>query len=70
MNPVAKGLIISGGVLILMGLIWQWTGGQLPIGRLPGDIHIRRENSSFFFPITTSIVLSLILSAVIYLFRR
>jgi uncharacterized protein HemY len=59
---VLVGLLIAGvGLLIMLGL---------PIGRLPGDIAIRRDNFSFYFPITTSIVLSIILTLLLTLFRR
>jgi hypothetical protein len=59
---VLLGLAIAGlGVLIMLGL---------PIGRLPGDITIKRDNFSFYFPITTSIILSIILTLVLTLFRR
>jgi len=59
---VLVGLAIAGiGLLIMLGL---------PIGRLPGDIAVRRDNFSFYFPITTSIVLSIILTLLLRLFRR
>jgi len=56
------GLVIAGlGVLVMLGL---------PIGRLPGDIAVKRDNFSFYFPITTSIVLSILLTLIFALFRR
>ena len=56
------GLVIAGlGVLIMLGL---------PLGRLPGDIAVRRGNFSFYFPLTTSIVLSIVLTLLFALFRR
>jgi uncharacterized protein HemY len=59
---ILLGLGIAGiGALIMLGL---------PIGRLPGDIAIKRDNFSFYFPITTSIILSIILTLVLMLFRR
>ena len=59
---VLLGLGIAGlGVLIMLGL---------PLGRLPGDIAFKRDNFSFYFPITTSIILSIILTLVLTLFRR
>jgi hypothetical protein len=59
---VLLGLGIAGiGVLIMLGL---------PLGRLPGDIAVKRDNFSFYFPITTSIILSIILTLVLMLFRR
>lgn len=70
MNPVAKYLIIAGVVLIAAGLFWQLGGHKLPLGRLPGDIAVERQGFRFYFPIATSIILSLLLSLVLYLFRR
>jgi hypothetical protein len=64
---VARVLIITGVVLIVAGLLVK---SGLPIGRLPGDIVIRRGNSTFYFPIVTSILASLILSLLAMLFRR
>jgi uncharacterized protein HemY len=59
---VLVGLAIAGlGLLMMLGL---------PIGRLPGDIAVKRDNFSFYFPITTSIVLSIILTLIFALFRR
>ena len=56
------GLVIAGlGLLIMLGL---------PLGRLPGDIAVRRGNVSFYFPLTTSIVLSVVLTLLFALFRR
>jgi hypothetical protein len=69
MNPVAKLLIILGGVLILVGLIWQFGGKWFPLGRLPGDIVVEKENVKFYFPIVTCIVISIVLSLISYLFR-
>jgi hypothetical protein len=65
-----KMLIILGAVLILTGLIFTFAGGIPFIGRLPGDIHIKRDGFSFYFPIVTCIVISIIVSALLYLFRR
>ncbi|MFC7440875.1 DUF2905 domain-containing protein [Laceyella putida] len=69
MNPVAKTLIIIGGILVLIGLIWQVGGKYLPLGRLPGDIVIEKENVKVYFPIVTCILISVILSLVSYLIR-
>ncbi|SEN35286.1 DUF2905 domain-containing protein [Lihuaxuella thermophila] len=69
MNPVAKLLIILGGALIVIGLLWQVGGKFLPLGRLPGDIVIEKENMKVYFPIVTCILISIILSLVSYLFR-
>ncbi|WP_253721168.1 DUF2905 domain-containing protein, partial [Brevibacillus brevis] len=51
MNPVAKLLIIGGAALIIIGLLWQVGGRFLPLGRLPGDIVVEKENVKFYFPI-------------------
>jgi hypothetical protein len=59
---VVIGLVVAGlGVLIMLGL---------PLGRLPGDIAVRRGSFSFYFPLTTSIVLSIVLTLLFALFRR
>jgi len=64
-------LIMVGVVLIVAGLALTY-GGRLPIrlGRLPGDIAIHGKNSSFYFPISTCILLSVVLSLVMWLLRR
>jgi hypothetical protein len=69
MNPVAKLLIIGGVVLVIVGLLWQVGGRFLPLGRLPGDIVVEKENMRFYFPIVTCIVISIVLSLISYLFR-
>jgi hypothetical protein len=69
LDPVAKAFIIGGILLVLIGISWHfgWIQ-QLRLGRLPGDIHIQRDNFSFFFPITTSILLSAIFMLVSWLY--
>ncbi|MCG6975099.1 MAG: DUF2905 domain-containing protein [Acidiferrobacterales bacterium] len=62
-------LIVAGLALLLTGLLWPWIS-KLGLGRLPGDIIIERENSRIYFPITTSILISLVLSAIFWLFRK
>ncbi|GAA4705353.1 DUF2905 domain-containing protein [Brevibacillus fulvus] len=69
MNPVAKLLIIGGVVLVIIGVLWQIGGKYLPLGRLPGDIAVEKENVRFYFPVVTCIVISVILSLISYLFR-
>lgn len=69
MNPAAKMLISIGILLIIIGLIWQFGGRFLSLGRLPGDIVIKKENFTFYFPVMTSILLSILLSGLFYLFR-
>jgi len=62
-------LIALGGVLVLAGVFWPWLA-KLPLGRLPGDIVLDRPGLKVFAPFTTMIVLSLALSALVWLFRR
>ncbi|HHC71656.1 MAG TPA: DUF2905 domain-containing protein [Thiotrichales bacterium] len=64
-----KTLLILGIVLLLIGLLWPWLT-KLGLGRLPGDIVIERDNFRFYFPITTSILVSILLSIIFWLFRR
>lgn len=69
MNDVAKWFVIAGGSLILIGILWQLFGRFLPLGRLPGDIIIERENMRVYFPIVTMIVISIVLSLLFSLGR-
>lgn len=64
-----KTLVILGLLLVLIGLAWPWLG-KLPFGRLPGDIVVDRENFRFYFPLTTMIVISILLSLIFWLFRK
>jgi hypothetical protein len=64
-----KILIITGLALLGAGLAWPWLR-RLPLGRLPGDIHIAREGFSFSFPVVTCIVVSILISLILWLFRR
>ena len=71
MISIGKLLLIFGGVLFLLGLIVLLAGRlNLPLGRLPGDVVFRGKNSVFYFPLATSIVLSILLSLVFYLIGR
>lgn len=62
-------LILAGGLMLLAGLALT-AFGRLGLGKLPGDIVYRRGNFTFYFPIVTSIVLSVLLSLIFWLFRR
>ena len=62
-------LIVLGVVIAAIGLAWPWLR-RLPFGRLPGDIHVVREGFSFHFPIVTCIVVSIVISLILWLFRR
>ena len=66
---MARWLIILGVVLLLAGLLWPWLA-KLGLGRLPGDIVIERENFRLYFPVTTSILISIILSLILWLLNR
>ncbi len=66
---MARALIIAGIVLVLIGIFWPWLS-RLPLGQLPGDIVIQRENFSFYFPITTMILASVLLSLLFWFFGR
>ncbi len=70
MNDLAKIIIILGAALILIGLVMLFAGKLPFFGKLPGDIIIKRDNFTFYFPITTSIIISLILSVIFYLIGR
>jgi hypothetical protein len=62
-------LIGLGLVIALVGLLWPWLS-RLPFGRLPGDIVVDKPGFKFFAPFTTMIILSIVLSLVLWLFRR
>ncbi|KAA0012502.1 DUF2905 domain-containing protein [Billgrantia pellis] len=66
---MSRTLIAIGLCLVAMGLFWPWLS-KLPLGQLPGDIAIRRENVSFYLPITTMILLSLLVSGLLWLLNR
>lgn len=62
-------LIATGVLLVLAGLLWPWLS-RLPWGRLPGDIAIEREGFSFYFPLGTSLVVSVLLSLLLWWWRK
>ncbi|MDX1375756.1 MAG: DUF2905 domain-containing protein [Burkholderiales bacterium] len=62
-------LIVIGAVLLAAGLAWPWLS-KLGLGRLPGDIRIETESGFFYFPITTCIVISVVVSLVFWFLRR
>ena len=70
MNPMGKMLIIAGVAFVIVGLLLSF-GPRIPwLGKLPGDINIEGKNSSFHFPIVTCIIISIVLSLILNLFRR
>jgi len=72
MVPLGRILIILGIALVVLGIILSYLPffSFLHLGRLPGDIRIRRGSFSFYFPLTTCIILSILLSLVFYIFRK
>lgn len=71
MTDFGKLLIVLGGVLLVAGFVLLLLGrANLPIGRLPGDIVYRGKNTTFYFPLATSIVLSVLLSLILYVIGR
>ncbi len=66
---MARTLIILGAILLLAGLLWPWIL-KLGLGRLPGDIVIERGGFRFYIPIVTGLLVSLVVSAVLWLLRR
>jgi hypothetical protein len=73
MGGIGKLLVAVGLIIVIIGLV-VWFGGRVPLlnrlGRLPGDIYVRGDHWSFYFPLTTSIVISIIISILFMLLRR
>ena len=70
MRDIGRFLVVSGIVIALIGFIF-WSGfAPKWLGRLPGDIRIERDNSAFYFPIVTCIIISIVLSLIFSIFRR
>ncbi len=70
-GAIGKLLILGGILLVGIGLLLVFAGRlNLPLGRMPGDIVYRGRNTTFYFPIVTSIVLSIVLSLVLYIIGR
>ncbi|MFC6631972.1 DUF2905 domain-containing protein [Microbulbifer taiwanensis] len=68
---MSKWLMVAGCVLVAVGLLLHFFPGALSwFGRLPGDIRIESERSRFYFPIASMVILSIVLSVIIHLFRR
>jgi hypothetical protein len=62
-------LITIGAILLLAGILWPWLA-RLGLGRLPGDIRVESESGGFYFPIVTCIVISVVLSLILWVLRR
>jgi Protein of unknown function (DUF2905) len=70
MNDLGRTLVVMGLVVALVGVLLMVAGRVPGLGRLPGDIYIQRGNWSFYFPLMTSIVISVLLTVVFWLFGR
>lgn len=63
-------LILTGAIIAVVGLVWLLAPSVPWLGKLPGDIVIERENFRFYFPLTTCILLSVLLTGIVWLVRR
>lgn len=70
MTDIGKTLIYLGVILVVVGCVMHFGGKFIPFGKLPGDINIVGENSSFHFPVVTCIIISIVLSIIANLFFR
>lgn len=66
---MSKTLIVIGLILVAIGVLWPWLS-RLGLGRLPGDILIERGDFTFYAPVTTAIIISLLLSVIFWLLNR
>jgi hypothetical protein len=70
MPGIGRMLVIAGVLLVILGLGFMFADKIPYVGRLPGDIFIKREKFSFYFPLTTSIIISIILTVLFSIFRK
>jgi Protein of unknown function (DUF2905) len=71
MSGLGRALVIAGAVIVVLGLVLMLSGRfNLPLGRLPGDVTWRGKNTVVYFPIATSIIISIVLSLILYLISR
>jgi len=66
---MSRWLILVGAGLMLLGVLWPWLS-RLGLGRLPGDIHVQRDGFDFFFPITTGLLISVVVTLILWILRR
>ena len=64
-----RALIVAGVVLLLVGLAWPWLA-KLPLGRLPGDLRFERDGFSFYFPLASGLLVSAIVSLILWWLRK
>ena len=70
MSSLGRMLVLLGLVMVFIGLVLSFADKVPWLGRLPGDIYIKREHFRFYFPITTSLLISVVLTLLLYLLRR
>jgi DUF2905 family protein len=70
MTDLGKLLILFGGVLVVLGLLFSLAGKIPWLGRLPGDIYYKSDHVTFYFPVVTCLLISIALTLIFYLFRR
>jgi hypothetical protein len=70
MGNLGKLLVVFGALIVMAGLVLMLVGRVPFLGRLPGDIHVQRGNWTFYFPLATSLLVSVVLSLLLYLFGR
>jgi hypothetical protein len=66
---MAKWLITAGIILVVLGLLWP-LAAKLGLGNFPGDIRIERRGYTFYFPLTTGLLISVLLTLILWIFRR
>ena len=70
MSELGRVLVVLGITIVLVGAVLMVVGRVPWVGRLPGDIHVQRGNWTFYFPLATSLVLSVLLTLILWLFGR
>lgn len=70
MEQLGRMLFFTGLGLALVGLVFWWGGGRSGLGHLPGDLVIEKERFRFYFPLATCLLISLLLSLILWFFRR
>ena len=69
-TQLGRGLVITGAIIAVLGIIILILPRIPWLGRLPGDIYLKRENFTLYVPLTTGLIVSLVISLILYLFRR
>lgn len=69
-EPLARSVIVLGIILVVIGIFLVYIKNIPFIGKLPGDIHIQKKHFNFYFPITSSILISIVISLILYFLKR